>query len=81
MRDIPWPDLSTLPTERPGEQKPGAQAPVSVDWKNLQARWHPDRFLQKFGSRLDPGEREAIMAKVTAVAAEINSLRERVDRP
>lgn len=80
MRDIPWPDLSTLPTERPGEQKPGAQPAVSVDWKAIQTRWHPDRFLQKFGARLDPGEREAIMAKVTAVAAEINSLKEKVER-
>jgi hypothetical protein len=38
----------------------------------VRARWHPDRFTQKFGTRLAPDERDAILQRITAVASEIN---------
>jgi len=41
-----------------------------------QARWHPDRFLQKFGARLAPDERDEVLRRVTAMAARINALRD-----
>ena len=36
---------------------------------------HPDRFTQKFGGRLAPSEREAVLARVNEVAAAVNALR------
>jgi hypothetical protein len=45
-----------------------------ADVKAVRARWHPDRFTQKFGSRLAPGERDAIMTRVTEVASAIIAL-------
>lgn len=44
-----------------------------ADLKALRARWHPDRFLNKFGARLAPEERDDIMARVTNVAAKLNA--------
>ncbi|EOD36300.1 hypothetical protein EMIHUDRAFT_226627 [Emiliania huxleyi CCMP1516] len=31
-------------------------------------RWHPDKFVARWGARLCPAEREAILARVTAVS-------------
>lgn len=47
---------------------------AELDFKKLRVRWHPDRFAAKFGSRLAPEEKEAIMTKVTQVSAQINEL-------
>ena len=42
--------------------------------KKALLRWHPDKFLQSFGSRLAADEREAILQRVTEVSQAINSL-------
>jgi len=42
--------------------------------KSLQLRWHPDKFLAKFGERLQPGgERDRIMARVMEICQLINA--------
>jgi hypothetical protein len=77
--DIPWPDVSTLVATLEADAKPGGLArPRSVtiaELRTLQARWHPDRFAQRFGSRLEPKERDAVLRRVTEVASRINALR------
>lgn len=35
-------------------------------------RWHPDKFMGKFGSRLREGDREAIMAQVKDIAHQLH---------
>lgn len=42
--------------------------------KEQQIRWHPDRFLQRCGDRLDIEEREKIIEQVKTLSQEINSL-------
>ena len=58
----------------------GCDVPAApADIKALQARWHPDRFIQKFGARLPEGPaRETILRKVTETAAAINVLRDTI---
>ena len=77
--DIPWPDVSTLVASLEADAKPGGLArPRSVtiaELRVLQARWHPDRFAQRFGARLEPKERDAVLKRVTEVASRINALR------
>jgi hypothetical protein len=76
--DVPWPDLDALEAV-PGEAKPfagAAPAASRFDLRALQARWHPDRFSQKFGARLAAEERDEVLRRVTAVAARINALRD-----
>lgn len=34
-------------------------------FRSLALRWHPDKFLQRFGGSIVEGEREVVMAKVT----------------
>jgi len=36
-------------------------------FKQLAMRWHPDKFTQKFGPRLCPGERQPILHRVNEV--------------
>jgi hypothetical protein len=67
VADVPWLDIKLL-------QMAHAHSPETVDIKALQSRWHPDKFTQKFGGRFGPGEREAILARVTDVSAAINEL-------
>ena len=77
--DIPWPDVATLVATLEADTKPGGLArPRSVtiaELRALQARWHPDRFAQRFGARLEPQEKDAILRRVTEVASRINALR------
>jgi hypothetical protein len=69
-RDIPWPDTQSLADARDD----GVELPAS-EMRLLQARWHPDRFTQRMGARLASDERDAVLARVTSVAATVNALR------
>lgn len=42
--------------------------------KEQQVRWHPDKFLQKCGNRLDDDDREKVIEQVKELSQEINSL-------
>jgi hypothetical protein len=66
--DIPWPDMDVL------EQLYMCGDAKAVDAKKLRADWHPDKFTQKFGSRLAPEERESILRAVTDLAGRINAM-------
>ena len=68
VADVPWPDTGTL-------RRGLALGLPGLDMRALQARWHPDRFMQRYGARLAAEEREGVMARVTAVAAEVNALK------
>ena len=43
--------------------------------RKLMLRWHPDKWVQRFGSVLHEEDKEAIMERVTETATRINSLR------
>ena len=68
LADLPFPDIQLLQTLRSTAQ--GA----AVDARKLRADWHPDRFVQRYGARLAPEEREEILAAVGATASQINAL-------
>lgn len=62
MGDVPFPD--------------GAMFRVgNKDFKKLAMRWHPDKFLQKFGSKLRPDQKEEIIEKVKATFQKVNAAR------
>ena len=74
MLDIPWPcagDDVPFPGAAllaPGERK--------VYHRQLQRRWHPDKFAQQFGSSIRVHEeREKILKRVTAVFQSIHETR------
>ena len=66
--DVPFLDLKLL-------QMAEAHVPDDVDLKGLQQRWHPDKWMQKFGSRLADSDREAIMERVNEISVAINALK------
>ena len=66
VKDVPWPHLE--------EEQKSAQPMPLTELRVLQQRWHPDRFMQRFGARIEPEERHALLARVTAVAADVNVL-------
>ena len=63
---VPWPRLA-------GAEK-GTQPLSLSELRTLQTRWHPDRFMQRFGARIPAEERDALLARVTDVAAAVNGL-------
>lgn len=69
MSDVPWPMLDKTSLGLDG----GAAARKRA-FRAASLRWHPDKFLQAFGSRLHPGERDAILQKVTETSQAINSI-------
>ena len=71
-QDVPWP---TLQAATLGLDPARANADERKKAFRLQSlRWHPDKFVQAYGSRLDPDHREAILKRVTEVSQEINAL-------
>jgi len=65
--DIPWPPLDALEEAHRAGQ-------LVVDARKLRQAWHPDRFAQRFGARVHPAERDAVMRRVTEAAARLNAL-------
>ena len=76
--DIPWPggdksedDIMIL---MQGLQKD------SSDYKKYlreqKIRWHPDKFLQRFGTHLLAADKERIMSRVTELSQKLNKLSE-----
>jgi NF-kappa-B inhibitor-like protein 1 len=41
--------------------------------RNLQLLWHPDKFSQKFGQRLQESDRENVLKKVTEISQYLNT--------
>jgi NF-kappa-B inhibitor-like protein 1 len=79
LQDVPWPDAWLAEAAALGEDKPFAAQQTGVarstaELRALQARWHPDRWMGRFGARVRPEEREAVLQRVTAVAARLNAL-------
>lgn len=62
MGDIPFPDGTVF---RVGNK----------DFKKLAMRWHPDKFLQKWGAKLDPEQKDAIIDRVKATFQKLNAAR------
>ena len=78
MADIPWlvDDTSDEPAQLKSFVLYGA---VTTDEQRKRSRselmrWHPDKFVSKFGARLYAKDRAAILAKVNAISQLLNSI-------
>jgi len=65
LRDIPFPRESSLRT----------QVQDKKAFQKIALRWHPDRFAPRFGAKLEPKEKDAILEKVKEVFQVINAAR------
>ncbi|XP_055792522.1 NF-kappa-B inhibitor-like protein 1 isoform X1 [Salvelinus fontinalis] len=76
--DIPWPAPKGSVEEMVEVMLHGAdKKDVAVFRKHLrrqQAVWHPDRFAQRCGARLEDGDKQRILNTVTALSQELNRL-------
>ncbi len=65
-RDIPWPRSGAWLLRALERALPSHDDPKRAH-RTLAKRWHPDKFIQRFGARVDAREREAIELRVKAV--------------
>lgn len=65
-RDIPWPRSGAWLLRALERALPSTDDPKRAH-RALAKRWHPDKFIQRFGARIDAREREAIESRVKAV--------------
>ena len=77
--DIPWPGQGNTKeminiVVKWSEMKTEAKEERKKFLKEQQVRWHPDKFLQKCGNRLDIHDKEKIIEQVKELSQEINSL-------
>ena len=70
--DVPWPTLTAAALGLDPRLTSAAERKQAFRAASL--RWHPDKFLQSYGARLVPEERDDILKRVTEVSQEINSL-------
>lgn len=78
MADVPFPPVATNPLRLKvnGDGRVVATAQERRDaFRAASMRWHPDKFGQRFGSRLDPDEKGAILEKVVATFQLVNRAR------
>lgn len=45
------------------------------DFKKLAMRWHPDKFMQRFGSKLRESQKDDILNQVKATFQQVNAAR------
>lgn len=69
--DIPWLGLDDAPTFLAELGIGGDQRKVAI--RKALLRWHPDSFIQKYGSRLHVDDYEKIIKKITATFQTIMS--------
>ncbi|XP_029565018.1 NF-kappa-B inhibitor-like protein 1 isoform X1 [Salmo trutta] len=73
-RDIPW----TAPKGSVEVMLHGADRKDMPVFRKLLRRqqtvWHPDRFAQRCGTRLEEGDKQRILETVTALSQELNRL-------
>ncbi|XP_005109841.1 NF-kappa-B inhibitor-like protein 1 [Aplysia californica] len=73
---VPWPHLSldsvaeTLFCDMPDKKSPVYRKYL----RSQQVRWHPDKFMQKFGDHLHPDHVPKIMNRVKAISQVLNKL-------
>lgn len=73
--DIPWIDEPT-PEAFNSLVLCGAEGPAEVK-KRLRmelVRWHPDKFVGRFGARLAPTDRERVLERVKGMSQALNAL-------
>ncbi|QDZ22790.1 hypothetical protein A3770_08p53080 [Chloropicon primus] len=67
MASIPWPPHSEKLLQWATQKQPESQnykAKVKSAYKHCALRWHPDKFMGKYGSKLKEGERDAIQSRL-----------------
>ncbi|XP_063794155.1 NF-kappa-B inhibitor-like protein 1 [Pseudophryne corroboree] len=78
--DIPWPVLGGTAKQMAQAIAAGADSSDATSYKRyLRAQrvtWHPDRFMQRCGTRLHAKDRERVLETVTALSQELNRLTE-----
>lgn len=76
--DIPWPAPRGTVQEMLGVMLHGADRKDVPAFRKLlrkqQALWHPDKFAQRCGGRLEEKDKQKILDTVTALSQELNSL-------
>ncbi|XP_036385820.1 NF-kappa-B inhibitor-like protein 1 isoform X2 [Megalops cyprinoides] len=76
--DIPWPAPRGSVQEMVEVILHGADRTDLPAFRKLlrrhQAMWHPDKFAQRCGGRLEEGDRQRILDTVTALSQELNRL-------
>ena len=57
----------------PLPQPSAEEVEVRSQYKRLAMRWHPDKFLARFGGALKESEREAILDRVKGIQQSVNN--------
>ena len=77
-KDVPWPvhhkDGFSLEDVVLSNVDKADKSLLKRSLRDQQVRWHPDRFMQKFGERLEDCDRERILKKVNTISQELNQI-------
>lgn len=78
--DIPWPSTGSTSdvVEALFADFSSRQSDAYKKYlRDQQKRWHPDKFSQKFGTRISDHDRERILEKVKEISQALNKLNEK----
>jgi hypothetical protein len=72
--DVPW--LPTASKDGLDWESCALMVALELDLTALSKIWHPDKFSQKFGKRLQPSHRERVLRRVTVCSQLVNQARD-----
>lgn len=69
-----WRDSHDKGQDRHWSTEPdgASDAAQRAAFREASLRWHPDKFVQRFGEGLAPADRERTLARVQSIAQELN---------
>lgn len=75
--DVPWPDLRDVACALvPHALRRGLEAgDAKATLRRLQMRWHPDKWMQRYVSRLAKADTERVLTRVKEIAQIVNGLK------
>eukprot|EP01134_Creolimax_fragrantissima_P007977 CFRG7977T1 len=78
--DIPWPNENpcSIISELNSEE---SEQEIKKKIRMAQLRWHPDKFMNRFGKSLHPDEREKVLSKLNYVMHKISQEKEKLANP
>nr|KAG5712106.1 hypothetical protein BaRGS_020832 [Batillaria attramentaria] len=81
FRDIPWPSKGSIESVMDVlfcDLGIKCKTALKKYVKQQQVRWHPDKFLQKFGERIEEQSKDKVLERVKQISQAINKRAETI---
>jgi len=73
--DVPWPDAGAIVPNALVRFAFQQASDVKAELRKLQVRWHPDKWTQRYASRLEDTQASLILERVKEISQIVNEMK------